>query len=94
MIRVAKPKQLPFFAELPYYLWGSVNYNSEGNCKSPRDRNWTHLEINRRGNDVGDFSIRVKENELEIEGANAQQIAEFFTNPEPKGLRRAQLVAG
>ncbi len=35
----------PFFAELPYYLWGAVNYGSEGDCKRPTDREWTSLEI-------------------------------------------------
>ncbi len=38
----------PFFAELPYYLWGQVNYDSEGDCTSPTDRNWTWLELTNR----------------------------------------------
>lgn len=38
----------PFFAELPYYLWGSVNYNTEGNCKRPTDREWTNLALQHR----------------------------------------------
>jgi hypothetical protein len=38
----------PFFAEVPYYLWGEVNYDSEGDCKSPTDRNWTWLELTNR----------------------------------------------
>jgi hypothetical protein len=38
----------PFFAEVPYYLWGQVNYDSEGNCKSPTDRNWTCLDLTNR----------------------------------------------
>lgn len=31
-----------------YYLWGQVNYNSEGDCKSPTDRQWTWLELENR----------------------------------------------
>jgi hypothetical protein len=38
----------PFFAEVPYYLWGQVNYDSEGDCKSPTDRNWTWLDLTNR----------------------------------------------
>ena len=38
----------PFFAEVPYYLWGQINYDSEGNCKSPTDRTWTWLELTNR----------------------------------------------
>jgi hypothetical protein len=45
-IRLGTPR--PFFAEVPYYLWGQVNYDSEGDCKSPTDRNWTWLELTNR----------------------------------------------
>jgi hypothetical protein len=38
----------PYFAELPYYLWGRVNYDSEGNCKNPLDREWTWMELTHR----------------------------------------------
>jgi hypothetical protein len=41
--------QRPYFAEIPYYLWGTVNYDSEGDCKRPTDRNWTWLELTHRG---------------------------------------------
>jgi hypothetical protein len=41
-------KERPFFAELPYYVWGQVNYNSEGNCKTPLDRGWTWMELTNR----------------------------------------------
>jgi hypothetical protein len=40
---------LPFFAEYPYYLWGEVNYDSEGDCKRPTDRQWTWLDLEDRG---------------------------------------------
>jgi hypothetical protein len=38
----------PFFAEVPYYLWGQVNYDSEGDCRSPTDRSWTWLDLTNR----------------------------------------------
>jgi hypothetical protein len=38
----------PYFAEVPYYVWGEVNYDSEGDCARPRDRNWTCLELTNR----------------------------------------------
>ena len=38
----------PYFAELPYYLWGSANYDSEGDCERPTDRSWTWMELERR----------------------------------------------
>lgn len=41
----------PFFAELPYYVWGQVNYDSEGDCKTPLDRNWTWMELTHRETD-------------------------------------------
>jgi len=43
------PGQLPFFAEYAYYLWGDVNYDTEGNCTRPTDRAWTALEVTHRG---------------------------------------------
>jgi hypothetical protein len=45
-LRLAEAR--PFFAEVPYYLWGQINYDSEGNCISPTDRNWTELELTNR----------------------------------------------
>ncbi len=45
-LRLTEPR--PFFAEVPYYLWGQVNYDSEGDCKSPTDREWTWLDLTNR----------------------------------------------
>lgn len=39
----------PYFAELPYYLWGQVNYDSDGDCKNPTDRQWTWMYLQHRG---------------------------------------------
>lgn len=41
----------PYFAEIPYYLWGPVNYDSQGDCKSPTDTNWTELDLTHRKTD-------------------------------------------
>jgi hypothetical protein len=38
----------PYFAEIPYYLWGHANYDSEGDCKKPTDRQWTWLYLQHR----------------------------------------------
>lgn len=38
----------PYFAELPYYVWGTVNYDSEGDCSKPTDRNWSWIELTNR----------------------------------------------
>jgi hypothetical protein len=45
-LRLTEPR--PFFAEMPYYLWGQVNYDSEGDCKSPTDRQWAWLDLTNR----------------------------------------------
>ena len=38
----------PYFAEIPYYLWGQVNYDSYGDCRFPTDREWTSFELTNR----------------------------------------------
>jgi hypothetical protein len=40
-LRIANPR--PYFAELPYYAWGRVNYDSVGDCRNPLDRSWTWI---------------------------------------------------
>lgn len=35
----------PYFAEIPYALWGDVNYDSEGDCTKPTDRSWTWMYL-------------------------------------------------
>lgn len=43
---------LPYFAEYPYFLWGEVNYDSEGDCACPTDQGWTSLRVaNRQSNE-------------------------------------------
>lgn len=45
-LQVEQPR--PFFAEIPYYLWGQVNYDSDGDCKQPTDRQWTWMYLKHR----------------------------------------------
>jgi hypothetical protein len=47
--RLQLDRPRPFFAEIPYYLWGQVNYDSEGDCKKPTDRQWTWMYLQHRG---------------------------------------------
>jgi hypothetical protein len=48
-LRLQIDRPLPYFAEIPYYLWGQVNYDSEGDCKNPTDREWTRMYLQHRG---------------------------------------------
>ena len=45
-LEITRPR--PYFAELPYYIWGQVNYDSEGDCKGPTDRQWHWIELTHR----------------------------------------------
>src|SRR5262245_24881079 len=47
--RLEPGKSRPYFAEVPYYLWGEVNYDSDGDCEKPRDRSWKELYLEHRG---------------------------------------------
>jgi hypothetical protein len=59
----------PFFAEIPYYIWGEINYDSEGDCATPTDRNWTGLELTHR--DTGEeLQIFGKGDSWAIEGTD------------------------
>lgn len=42
------PHPLPFFAEYPYFVWGEVDYESDGDCRHPTDREWSWLRLVRR----------------------------------------------
>lgn len=45
-IRLTAPR--PYFAEMPYALWGETNYDSEGDCKRPTDQEWREMELMNR----------------------------------------------
>ena len=71
-LRIATP--MPYFAELPYYLWGEVNYDSEGDCKRPTDQQWTWLEIeNRESNEY--VSIERTDSEATVSGDSAELVS-------------------
>lgn len=38
----------PYFAEVPYFLWGAVDYTSTGDARFPSDREWRELTLIRR----------------------------------------------
>ena len=78
-MRLTEPR--PFFAEVPYYLWGQVNYDSEGDCKSPTDRNWTCLELtNRETRERLHFSSEAESWEISGEDPTAARAAQFLTS--------------
>ncbi len=45
-LTIHKPK--PYFAEIPYYLWGTINYGSDGDCSHPASREWTYFRLTNR----------------------------------------------
>ena len=49
LLEIENPR--PYFAELPYFLWGEVNYDSDGDCSCPTARDWTCLQLTHRGTD-------------------------------------------
>jgi hypothetical protein len=66
-LRLDSPR--PFFAEVPYYLWGQVNYDSDGDCKSPTDRNWTAFYLTHR--DTGErVTVTRQDGVWHVEGAD------------------------
>jgi len=69
------PEPLPFFAEYPYYLWGEVNYDSDGDCERPTDRAWKSLELMNRDSRER-LTIECSEaGRVVIEGASAREAA-------------------
>jgi hypothetical protein len=65
---------LPFFAEYAYYLWGEINYDSDGNCKRPTDQGWTELHVqNRRTRER--LRVHCTATEVVFEGPSAELAA-------------------
>lgn len=97
MIELEYPSNgLPYFASLSYYLWGETNYRSNGDCKSPIDKNWTYLSVNNRLNGQY-FEIKVSDDKktITIDGDNdsVKRIKEFFSNtPNKEGMKRVAVV--
>ena len=71
----------PFFAELPYYLWGQINYDSEGDCKTPIDRTWSWMELTNRETDER-LEILSTDNEFTVSGPDpaAARLSYFLTH--------------
>lgn len=65
---------LPFFAEYAYYLWGEINYDSEGNCTRPTDRAWTDLQVEHRRTRER-LRVRCADDEIAFEGPSAELAA-------------------
>jgi len=93
-LQVGPPR--PYFAELAYYLWGEVNYDSEGNCTKPTDQKWTRIYLMNRltrekllmGGEGRDWEIR---------GGDAQtvsRLAMFFAERCGAVVDRSELSAG
>jgi hypothetical protein len=60
---------LPFFAEYPYFLWGEVNYDSEGDCEHPTDRTWEWLVLTNRETEEALEIVLMQEESEDEEGA-------------------------
>ena len=68
-ITIEQPK--PYFAEIPYAVWGDVNYESIGDCEFPTDSKWTFLRIYNRETDQI-ILIEDVNNELIIQSTDNQ----------------------
>jgi len=66
--------KLPYFAEIPYWMWGEINYDSEGDCKSPTSQDWTFLEVTNRESKERILIHKDSENVFRI-GANSAESA-------------------
>src|SRR5262249_16575441 len=64
-LRISNPR--PFFAEMPYYVWGRVNYDSDGDCKTPLDRAWTEIALTNGGTDEG-LKVRSRGDQWTVSG--------------------------
>jgi hypothetical protein len=71
----------PYFAEVPYYLWGQVNYESDGDCRRPRDREWTSLYLANRDTDER-VEIALQDSGWRVEGSEpaAARVALFLSH--------------
>ncbi|HWB07947.1 MAG TPA: hypothetical protein VG826_01795 [Pirellulales bacterium] len=89
-LHLDKPR--PYFAEIPYYVWGQVNYDSEGDCERPTDREWTCVDFSHRETNET-LAIRQEDDHWVIEGPDplAARAAYFLvvrcgTTPKERAL--------
>lgn len=98
MTQLNYPAQgLPYFASLPYYLWGEINYDSDGDCNNPTDRAWSYLSVRNRINKSKHFSVAVSDDKktMTIDGddESTNLVKEFFSDtPNKDGMKRVDVV--
>ena len=71
----------PHFAEIPYYLWGQIYYDSEGDCKKPTDRQWSWMYLEHR--ETGEvINVKRDDNGWVIEGDRTatSRLTRFFVD--------------
>jgi len=71
MFKITTTQPKPYFAEIPYAVWGDVNYESIGDCEFPTDSKWTLLRIYNRETDQI-ILIEDVNNELIIQATDSQ----------------------
>ena len=70
----------PYFEEMPYYMWGTVNYDSEGDCKRPTDTEWTFLELtNRETKETLEITSREDALGVDALGVGLELLYPYFT---------------
>jgi hypothetical protein len=79
-------RPMPYFAEYPYFVWGEVSYDSDGDCASPTHREWTRLWAQNR--DTKDW-IEVRSQLLET----GQKVVDCFGSSLVVVQRAAYLTA-
>lgn len=70
-VRIVQPR--PYFAEFPYYLWGEMNYDSQGDCERPTDRSWSSLVLINR--ETGEKICIRGEDDVFVVSSPDQQLA-------------------
>jgi glycolate oxidase iron-sulfur subunit len=71
-LKIIRPR--PYFAELAYYLWGEVNYDSQGDCERPTDRGWSYLILTNR--ETGEqIYVRGEQDSFVVRSPNSQLAA-------------------
>jgi hypothetical protein len=84
----------PYFAEIPYYIWGQVNYDSDGDCDRPRSRNWTRMDLENR--ETGEqISISIADSIWQVEGNEpaAARAVQFLCARSAARARNAPSIA-
>ena len=47
----------PYFAEVPAFCWGNVDYGFETDARTPTDREWRLGRVCKRRHDLGIISV-------------------------------------